>query len=38
MPRQIEFPKLQTHSRTFELACVAVAIVCAVIAFIIEAF
>lgn len=38
MPRQIEFPELQTHSRMFEYACVAVAVVCAVIALIIEAF
>lgn len=36
--RQIEFPELQTHSRMFEYACVAVAVICAVIALIIEAF
>ena len=40
MPRgkQIEFPELQTHSRMFEYGCVIVAVVCAVIALIIEAF
>jgi hypothetical protein len=38
MARQIEFPALQTHSRKFEYACVAVAVICAVIAVIIEAF
>jgi hypothetical protein len=36
--RQITFPKEQSHSRAFELACVAVAIVCALIALVIEAF
>jgi hypothetical protein len=36
--KQIEFPENQTHSRTFEYACVIVAVVCAVIALIIEAF
>jgi hypothetical protein len=36
--RQIEFPEKQTHSRMFEYACVAVAVICAVIAFIIEVF
>lgn len=40
MPRgkQIEFPKEQAHSRSFEYACVAVALVCAVIALVIEGF
>lgn len=36
--RQIEFPPEQTHSRAFELVCVAVAVVCAIIALIIEGF
>ena len=36
--RQIEFPEQQTHSRMFEYACVLVAVICAVIAIIIEAF
>lgn len=36
--RQIEFPEKQTHSRMFEYAVVAVALVCAVIAIIIEGF
>jgi hypothetical protein len=36
--RQITFSKEQSHSRSFELACVAVAVVCAVIALIIEGF
>lgn len=35
---QIQFPPKQTHSRAFELACVAVAVICAVIALIIEGF
>ena len=36
--RQMEFPEQQTHVRMFEYACVAVAVVCAVIAIIIQAF
>jgi hypothetical protein len=36
--RQIEFPQQQTHVRMFEYACVAIALVCAVIVIIIEAF
>lgn len=36
--KQIEFPENQTHSRTFEYACVILAVVCAVIALIIEGF
>ena len=35
---QIQFPPKQTHSRAFELACVAVALACAVVALIIEGF
>ena len=40
MPRgkQIEFPELQSHSRMFEYACVGVAVICALIALVIEAF
>jgi hypothetical protein len=29
--RQIEFPPLQTHNRRFELAILAVSIVCAIV-------
>jgi hypothetical protein len=36
--RQIEFPPLQTHNRGFELAMIAISIVCAVIVLIIVLF
>jgi hypothetical protein len=36
--KQIEFPENQTHSRTFEYACLLVAVVCAIIVLIIEGF
>jgi hypothetical protein len=36
--RQVEFPEAQRHSRMFELACLAVAVIFAVIVLVIEAF
>ena len=36
--RQIEFPPLQTHSRKFELALLAISIACAVIVLVIVLF
>jgi hypothetical protein len=38
MSPQIQFPPNQTHSRAFELVCVAVAVVCAIIVLVIEGF
>jgi hypothetical protein len=36
--RQIEFPPLQTHSRRFELAMIAIAIVCMIVVLVIVLF
>ena len=36
--RQIEFPPLQTHSRRFELAMIALAIACAIVVLVIVLF
>jgi hypothetical protein len=36
--RQIEFPPLQTHVRSFEVAVLAISIVCAIIVLIIVLF
>jgi hypothetical protein len=36
--RQIEFPPLQTHNRRFELAILAVSIVCAIVVLVIVLF
>jgi hypothetical protein len=36
--RQIEFPPLQTHSRTFELAMLAVSIACVILVLVILLF
>jgi hypothetical protein len=36
--RQIEFPRLQTHSKTFEAVMVGLSIVCAIIVLIIVLF
>jgi hypothetical protein len=36
--RQIEFPPLQTHSRKFELAMLALSIVCAIVVLVILLF
>jgi hypothetical protein len=36
--RQIEFPPLQTHSRKFELAMLALAILCMVVVLVIVLF
>jgi branched-subunit amino acid ABC-type transport system permease component len=33
--RQIEFPPLQTHVKTFELAMIAISIICVIIVLII---
>ena len=33
--RQVEFPPLQTHVRSFEYAMLAIAIVCAIVALVI---
>jgi cell division protein FtsW (lipid II flippase) len=33
--RQIEFPPLQTHSKSFERALLAIAIICAIIVLVI---
>jgi cell division protein FtsW (lipid II flippase) len=33
--RQIEFPPLQTHNRSFERALLAIAIVCAIVVLVI---
>jgi hypothetical protein len=35
MRKQIEFPPLQTHSRSFELAMLAIAIICAIVVLVI---
>jgi len=34
-PRQIEFPPLQTHVKSFELAMIAISIICIVIVLVI---
>ena len=36
--RQIEFPPLQTHSKKFELAVVAISIICAIVVLVIVLF
>jgi hypothetical protein len=36
--RQIEFPPLQTHSRKFELAMLAISIVCMIVVLVIILF
>jgi hypothetical protein len=33
--RQIEFPPLQTHKKTFELAMIAISIICIIIVLVI---
>jgi hypothetical protein len=35
MSKQIEFPPLQTHSRTFERAMLAISIICAIVVLVI---
>jgi hypothetical protein len=35
MSKQIEFPPLQTHSKRFEFAMLAVAIICAIVVLVI---
>jgi hypothetical protein len=35
MRRQIEFPPLQTHKRSFEMAMLAIAIICAIVVLVI---
>lgn len=36
--RQIEFPPLQTHSRSFELAMLAISIICVIVVLVIILF
>lgn len=36
--RQIEFPPLQTHKKSFEMAMLAISIVCAIIVLVIVLF
>ena len=36
--KQIEFPPLQTHSRGFEVAVVAISIICAIVVLVIVLF
>jgi hypothetical protein len=36
--KQIEFPPLQTHSRSFEMAVLAVSIICAIVVLVIVLF
>lgn len=36
--RQIEFPPLQTHVRSFEMAMLAISIICAIVVLIIVLF
>jgi uncharacterized membrane protein YvbJ len=36
--RQVEFPPLQTHKRSFEMAMIAISIVCVIIVLIIVLF
>jgi hypothetical protein len=36
--RQIEFPPLQTHNRRFELAMIAISIICAIVVLVIVLF
>jgi hypothetical protein len=35
MSKQIEFPPLQTHKRSFEMAMLAIAIICAIVVLVI---
>jgi hypothetical protein len=37
-PRQIEFPPLQTHDKRFEMAMIAISIVCAIVVLVIVLF
>ena len=38
MSKQIEFPPLQTHRRSFELTMIAIAIICAIVVLVIVLF
>jgi hypothetical protein len=38
MSKQIEFPPLQTHSRGFEMAVMAISIICAIVVLVIVLF
>jgi hypothetical protein len=38
MRKQIEFPPLQTHSRSFEMAMLALSIICAIVVLVIVLF
>jgi hypothetical protein len=38
MSKQIEFPPLQTHSRGFEMAVMAISIICAIVVLVIILF
>jgi hypothetical protein len=35
MSKQIEFPPLQTHKRSFEMAMLAISIICAIVVLVI---
>ncbi|MEA2407056.1 MAG: hypothetical protein QOE69_1175 [Thermoleophilaceae bacterium] len=36
--RQIEFPPLQTHKRSFELAMIAISVICVIVVLVIVLF
>jgi hypothetical protein len=38
MSKQIDFPPLQTHKRSFEMAMLAIAIICAIVVLVIVLF
>jgi hypothetical protein len=38
MSKQIEFPPLQTHSKNFEYAMLAISIICAIVVLVIVLF
>ena len=38
MSKQIEFPPLQTHSKSFEYAMIAISIICAIVVLVIVLF
>jgi hypothetical protein len=38
MSKQIQFPPLQTHSRSFEMAVMAISIICAIVVLVIVLF
>jgi hypothetical protein len=38
MSKQIQFPPLQTHNRSFEMAMLAISIICAIVVLVIVLF